>query len=350
MEDFAHLLATPEAGYEAILPWLTIHPEAPDGRGGIDSLYARQCDRLWVFRKSQWENRGVGKSEEGFPAFLESQIKTLRREGYYQDFTEDRFLENQRRYWQLTHAHRELPEDQGFPAYSEAVKRRLAPHHFSRPFQLKKDPRQQTAWVEWLEYINFEQWWLERLTANLERRVEEGHIKPWRRLLRAHSALVEETGPRRPGSKTLARPRGLEAAEAELDATKKALDDFVVDTMEYRQDETRVIYQKLRVKWAVKEARLMETEMSQRRKAAKGDTKINTKASKKRRRGDDEENPPAPRSKKAKRGDGGKSAVSDKPPGQPQTQTQTQPQPQPQARRSKRLAKLKDKAPPQTGG
>jgi hypothetical protein len=50
-----------------------------------------------------------------------------------------------------------LSNDHGFPAYRKAVKRHIAPHNFNRPLKLMKDPRKQTEWTTWLEYLNFEQ-------------------------------------------------------------------------------------------------------------------------------------------------------------------------------------------------
>lgn len=57
------------------------------------------------------------------------------------------FEETIRRQWQQKPTSRQLPDGQGFPTYSEAVKRRLTPHQFTRPLQLKKNPRQQTKWT-----------------------------------------------------------------------------------------------------------------------------------------------------------------------------------------------------------
>lgn len=54
----------------------------------------------------------------------------------------------------------------------------------------------------------------------------------------------------------------LKAAEADLDAINKTIDDFIQETAQHRHAETAAYFQKLRVKWAVDEARLMEIEMS----------------------------------------------------------------------------------------
>ncbi|KAL8750778.1 MAG: hypothetical protein Q9199_006849 [Rusavskia elegans] len=359
IQDISHLLASPTASYEAVLPWLSDHPDSEDGVGEIKTVFSRQFTRWWDFRKSQWHNRGISDSEEGFSAFLEASRSRWERIGVHEMVSDPDFEGTIRRQWQQKPAAQQLPDGQGFPAYSEAVKRRLTPHHFTRPLRLKKNPRQQTIWTNWLEYLNYEQWWSETLTAVAESLVEEQYHQPWKRLLKAPRCPSKEargsnstkavsslTASRsiqtRPGPKAveLAKrlEKRLEAAEADLNATNKTIDDFIQETALYRRAETAAYFQKLRVKWAVEEARLMEIEMSQQRRTAKSNTKVDTKENKKRRRDDNAEIPPEPRPKRAKPGDKGKSAVSNTTPDKPQAR-----------RSSKRLAELKNKAPPQTG-
>ncbi|KAL9025911.1 MAG: hypothetical protein Q9196_005345, partial [Gyalolechia fulgens] len=354
MQDLSHLLATPTASYGAVLPWLTDHPGSEIGDGETKTVFSRQFTRWWDFRKSQWDNRGIGGSEEGFSAFLQASRTRWERIGAHAMVSASSFEETIRRQWQHKPAFRQLPDGQGFPAYCEAVKRRLTPHHFTRPLQLKKNPRQQTKWTNWLEYLNYEQWWSETLTAVAESLVEEQYHQPWRRLLEASLCPSREalgvnatnatsgspalrstqTRQRHPGAKNGYLTQELEAARADLDATNKIINDFIRDTALYRHAETAAYYQRLRVKWAVEEARLMETELSQNRRTAKSNTKFDTKENKKRRRGDDEI-PPEPCSKRTRRREGDQNAVSD---ATPQTR-----------RNSKRLANLNNRTPTQTG-
>jgi hypothetical protein len=56
----------------------------------------------------------------------------------------------------------EVPSNAGFPAYEEAVRKRLASHNFTREFQLEGDPRQQGVRATWVEYLNFEYWQADR--------------------------------------------------------------------------------------------------------------------------------------------------------------------------------------------
>lgn len=238
-----------------------------------------------------------------------------------------------RRQWQQKQASPEfrVPDRQVFPLYRDAVKRRLARHGFARAMRLKKDPRQQTEWTNWLEYVGYEQLWLERQTAVAESLEEQSH-QAWKKLLQARrppsqeassshemSATIESARSSQSrqchlGGKAANLSKGLEAARAELDATGKMIDDFIQETKRYRQARTAAYYQRHRVEWAVEEGRLMETEMSQQRKAAKNSTKPDREDKKRRRRSDDgeeEEDIPKPRSKRTRHGGGAKDAVSD---------------------------------------
>lgn len=231
--------------------------------------------RWWDFHKSQWDNRGITDSDEGFAAFLEASRSRWERVGAHRMVSNPSFEETLRRQWEWKPTSRQLPDGQAFPAYKEAVERRLTSYHFTRPLQLKMNPRQQTEWTNWLEYLNYEQWWLEMLTAVAES-LEEQYHQAWKRLLEAPwcpsreamgsnstnaassstASGFTQTRQRHPGAKTVNLAKELEAARADLDATNKTIDDFIRETASYRRAETAAYYQKLRVKWAVEEARL----------------------------------------------------------------------------------------------
>lgn len=138
-----------------------------------------------------------------------------------------------------------------------------------------------------------------------------------------------QTRQRRPGAQpAIDLTKELEAARAVLGTTNKSIDDFIRETAPYRRAETAAFYQRLRVEWVVKEARLMETQMSQQSKTATSKISLNSDGNKKRQRDDDKETHSEPWPKKTRRGGGGaKDAVSDVTSGKP--------------RRSQRLAKDK---------
>ena len=79
------------------------------------------------------------------------------------------------------------------------------------------------------------------------------------------------------------------------------IDDFNRETASSGHAGTAAYYQRLRVKWIVEEARLTETEMSQSRRTAESNTKVNPKENKKRRHGDNEDLSPDPWPKRTRR-------------------------------------------------
>ena len=57
-----------------------------------------------------------------------------------------------RREWETRPKLLEVASNAEFPAYKEAVKKRLVSHDFNREFYLKDDPRQQEVWTTWVKY------------------------------------------------------------------------------------------------------------------------------------------------------------------------------------------------------
>ena len=334
IEDLLYLLTNPTAGYDTLSPWLSDHADAKIGEGEIKTVFSRQFARWWDFRKSQWDNRGKSDGDEGFAAFLQACRSRYDRMGAHQTTSGSSFEATIRRQWQHKPAGRQfrVPDSQAFPPYRDAVKRRLARHNFARPLQLRKDPRRQTKWTNWLEYVGYEQWRLEEQTAIAESLGEQTRLA-WIKLLRARSSFSQRTkdsydtdanatsrsaasgsSHTRLRTKTVNLGKELETARAELHAANKILDDFIRETAPYRQASTAAYHQRLRVDWAVKEARLMEIEMSQQCKTAKSGTRADVEENRKRRRADDGEEKDGdsePWSKRTRHGGGAKITVSD---------------------------------------
>ena len=307
--------------YKAVLSWLSDAPDSEVGAGEIKTVFSRQFTRWWNFRKSQWDNRELGDSEEGLSAFFEASRRRYEGMGAKAMVSAPSFEETIRRQWQQMPPSRQLPDDQAFSAYRDAVKIRLMPHHFTRGLRLKKNPHRQDAWTNWLEYLNYEEWCLELLTATAES-LEQQHQESWRRLRKAmesnsknasgSSLTSGSTQARhRPGAKSVNLAKELEAAQADRDASSKTICDFIRETEAYTRAQTAAYYQRHRVEWVIKEARLMETEISQRRKTANSLTKGDANESKKRRRGDDDDDEilPEPESKRTKREDSHENAT-----------------------------------------
>ena len=271
--------------YKAVLPWLSDDPDSEIGAGEIKKLFSRQFTRWWGFRKSQWSNRGLGDTEEGISAFIEATRRQWGRMGAKAMVSAPSFDETIRRRWQRMPCLQQ-PDDQAFSAYRDVVKIRLAAHHFTQPLQLKKNPHQQTVWTNWLEYLSYEQWCLELLTATVESLEQQYHQSSTRLLsamdLNSNNAAScsapsdsIQTRQRHPGAKTVNLTKEFEAAQAAGGASKKTI------------YEKAAYYQWYRVNWVVKEARLIETEMLQQSKMTKN-TNVATNQSKKRRHDDDE--------------------------------------------------------------
>ncbi len=72
------------------------------------------------------------------------------------------------------------------------MNRRLTQHGFTWPFQLKEDPKQQDRLTTWIEYLNFEYWWLDRYIATIERLTPD-YDKAWQKLVDSKVLRPHET-------------------------------------------------------------------------------------------------------------------------------------------------------------
>ncbi len=331
VQELSQILAT-HGRIRAVLSWLSDDPDSETGTGDLKTVFTRQFWRWWEFHKSQWDSRGLGDSEAVFSAFLEAEKRKKLAIGFKAMASGSFFDETTRRQGQHMPKSRQLPEGQTFSAHSNAVKIRLAPHHFTEPLQLRKDPQKQTVWTDWLEYLSFELRYLEKSTATAESLEPERH-QFMRRLLRAKqpnenkvassSAALVSTKPRQscPGGKGVDIAKELAAARVDMDASQKSIDDFIWETRAYMQARRDVFYRKHRVAWVIKEARLMENDMFPQSNWAK---------IKKRKQRDEE--PPESQPKSTKRRVGGRNADS--------VATPATPHPRRIARRSTRQTSL----------
>ncbi|CAO1605261.1 hypothetical protein XANCAGTX0491_008783 [Xanthoria calcicola] len=314
-EELSDILAAPMARYEELLPWLSDETDSETGAAEIKTVFSRQFMCWWNFRKSQWVSRGLADTEEGFRAFLESSKRKYEGMGAKEMVSEPSFDETIRRQWQQMPAS-QAPESQTFSAYHKAVKIRLAPYHFTPSLQLRKNPQKQAPWTDWLEYLSFELRYLEILTLSADS-LEAEFDQSIRRLLRTRQpngnhAVTSSAGSdsthsrqRRLGAKGVNMAKELAEAQADRDATRISIDNFVRETRPYTRARRAAFSQRHRVGWVIKEARRMETEMSLKSSSAK---------SKKRKQGD--EDPSESQPKRTKREDGGRKANSVAPPGE----------------------------------
>lgn len=199
-----------------------------------------------------------------------------------------------------------------FPDYVEAVKRRLARHNFTHPFELDKDLKKQDQLTTWIEYLNYEYWWLDKYTGDIER-LAPGHDKAWQELvdteiLRPHETeefLLATASPMERASEREQAQREVERAESEarriyvttqeepqrwripkaqrismmragsakLLAVKGRLDhvrsrnnritNFIRETFDYADAKRDAARQRILVQWVPEQVPLIEAEMTQ---------------------------------------------------------------------------------------
>lgn len=158
-------------------------------------VFQRQLSRWRYFQKWQRDNRWLEDDDGGFPAYIENHKQFIKRYCYEGAVAKElakieadpsclqicwdavqRDRQRQRDYCREFHGGDE------FSDYVDAVNRRLAQHEFIRPFQLKEDPKQQDGLATWIEYLNFEYWWLDRYTESIER-LKPDFDKAWQKLV-----------------------------------------------------------------------------------------------------------------------------------------------------------------------
>lgn len=69
-----------------------------------------------------------------------------------------------------------------FAEYMEAAQRRLAEHGFSEAFELHEDPKKQGGRETWIEYLEFEYWWLNRYSRPVQH-FQRSHDDAWKDLV-----------------------------------------------------------------------------------------------------------------------------------------------------------------------
>jgi hypothetical protein len=159
-------------------------------------IFDRQLERWQDFRRWQRDNRWLEDDDDGgFSAYVEDYKRFLKR--HYNEkalpkalaeieadpsFVKGQWDKRQRQRQLQRYYCREFHGGDGFSDYVDAVKRRLARHEFTRTFQLKEDPKRQDKLTTWIEYLNFEYWWLDRYTDAIER-LRLDHDKAWQKLV-----------------------------------------------------------------------------------------------------------------------------------------------------------------------
>ncbi|KAM3552359.1 hypothetical protein MY1884_007246 [Beauveria asiatica] len=179
----------PDNYAEILRPWQEyLGPVSPSG------IFQRQWWRWRDFRQWQNDNRGREDDDGGFQVYVERQKYIIQRD-FLPDFCAKRLAEIEadpsclKSEWERLQWKRERQRHhcrergcRGFRDYAEAVKRRLTRHDFRQPFKLDKDPKKQDKLTTWIEYLNYEYWWLDKHTSDIER-LEPEHDRLWQELV-----------------------------------------------------------------------------------------------------------------------------------------------------------------------
>lgn len=164
LETLESIYENPAPHMEMLRPWhVQDTGKSPEDLG----VFSRQLQRWKEFRNWQRDNRG-SDTEVTFPVFLDDSRRDFESRGCGNITTEPYFEETMQRIWQQElnrrwHERMRLREvpDGGFAEYVDAARRRLASHGFDQAFQLLEDAAQQDERVTWIEYLEYECWWLD---------------------------------------------------------------------------------------------------------------------------------------------------------------------------------------------
>ncbi|KAK5998719.1 hypothetical protein PT974_01101 [Cladobotryum mycophilum] len=286
-------IAADAEGYQDMLrPW----QDPSDGRTPWQA-FERQLERWQDFRKWQNDNRGL-EDETGFLDYVKS-IKRYTKLAYTEKGCAERLAQveadlsclgsawntQQKKREEHRHLYRERGCN-GLSDYEEAVKRRLEQHNFSRAFHLEEKPGQQDKLTTWIEYLNFEYWWLDRHTKFLEG-LESGHDKTWQELVDTQMVKPHETqeyirGLESAMQRATDEERAEKIVETHLDDRKCDSQDksgkgsfggnqttqqphrrFAHASYEYVTAEGKVARQGLLLQWVLEQIPLIEAELTQ---------------------------------------------------------------------------------------
>ncbi|KAI0193988.1 hypothetical protein EV127DRAFT_405609 [Xylaria flabelliformis] len=346
------IFQNPEEHYELLRPWrLGWWKDFPWRHASLmddpRQIFQRQLKRWQDFRRWQTDNRDLDNDEVEYMKLVE---RHKQRFNIYDKNTGesnrpwDKIMSDQMEndpsyfkfYWEYYQGPRDLQRrrcresrgDKGFTVYVEAVIGRLARHGFTRSFQLKEDPKQQDKLTEWIEYLNFEYWWVDWYTASIERLkpardkawqelVDSKVLKPgetvdfmqtdacemqllrelnqaeeaWKRAVSKGEQVYESTqlDPNRLSIPKGERCRRLQAATREVLAARASQDfikkrrdlifAFCNDTRDYMKSEKDASRHSILVQWVLDQVPLVEAELAQSEatKVKPNETKMGTK-------------------------------------------------------------------------
>ncbi|KAH6614511.1 hypothetical protein B0J18DRAFT_460241 [Chaetomium sp. MPI-SDFR-AT-0129] len=159
-------------------------------------VFQKQWKRWTMFRSWQRDHRDLEDDDGGFPEYLEAEKRYIKRH-YSERVAAEKLAELEadpsclKKHWEECVQKRRQRQrhccyesgvtGNAFSDYVDAVRRRLARHSFTRPFELNQDPKQQGKLETWIEYLYFEYWWLDLFTRAIERRQQQ-RDEVWQKL------------------------------------------------------------------------------------------------------------------------------------------------------------------------
>ncbi|KAM7210956.1 hypothetical protein V8F06_013670 [Rhypophila decipiens] len=311
LDQLDKIASNPALHHSLLRPWAS-NPDAPQPDDW--EVFSKQLESWWDFRRWQRDNRNWDGFDEAaeLAVYLEEHKKYFKIKGSGR--TEDAGFERTlRSMWatdkkkRLTQRKREWETrgDQTFQGYVKAAKQRLGEHGFTQPFQLQQDSQLQDAWTTWVEYIEFNCWWLDRDMEMLER-LQIRHDAEWKTVQEAgvlndgetpesictkeagsalHMEIVraaeglDRTRKLFSGSKggpdtttsdeSAPKPKSLQRAEEIYEQAKKRvglLRDFRNKVEPYRMREERLPHRRALIPWLVEQASQIQQEEEERRR------------------------------------------------------------------------------------
>ncbi|KAK4196396.1 hypothetical protein QBC40DRAFT_9943 [Triangularia verruculosa] len=166
---------------EQLGPWLAGGPVSSADDLGV---FSRPLARWRQFRRWQRDNRGGGAPEDTLSAFRQRKQREYVSRGLGQLAADPGFDETTRKMWaHEQQEHSTIKESAvDFEGYVAAARRRLRDHGFTEEFRLDEDPRRQDKRLTWIEYLEFEYWWLDKRAKSVEA-AQERHERAWKEVV-----------------------------------------------------------------------------------------------------------------------------------------------------------------------
>ena len=126
-----------------------------------------------------------------------------------------------------------------YPEYTEAVKRLLEQHGFTRSFQFQEDPEQQDKLTIWIEYLGFEYWQFEWSTRSIKR-LQPKYDEAWKKLVESAVLKPSETAESLRTTESAFRLESeIVQAEKAVESAKSAAGGVLITTQRARNDPRR---------------------------------------------------------------------------------------------------------------